>query len=775
MLRCSWLIIILTLALTVFMAYQAIRIPTDTNVSNLMPSENVRIRLIRDELGIEQELSNYLFLTISGDNLFSLETLGLFQRTIDTLMRIDGFESSLTPFNFVHFTAEGSRIVPGTLAPDGRAPTTERELELFRDRVLNQTLSRNFVAADDGRILTAIFNTSSGEENRNLVPAFIEAIAPLEKEVNVYYSGELPFRDRVGFHLAKDFSILLALALAAILIIFYLSFRSIRALFLPVLVVLIGATWTMGFMSMMGYPITVITVIIPSLILTIGSSYTIHVLSEYYRNPRPDGADKKEWIADAVEHVIRTVIVAGLTTMICFLSLLTTSLPPLQEFGLSISLGIFFCAVLALFFLPAMFAILPTPKSRGHKERIRRGFLTKAVIILGSWSARHRFVVTGIFALLFLGFLLVYPHIRHQSDYFSYFPDSDRIISDTKFINRHTGGSQTFNITFTAPDGEAGYFLQPDVLRRVDAFESHLASHPSVTNKLSFLGILKNMNAAATGREEVPEKKGLILLLNRYFRLIPTGKFALGQESSLINDNGSSVTIYLKLAEAETFAFMNEEDVRAFIRYVNDGLDAHITGDMESYLWGNTILLLDSSRLIKRDQMRSTILSMILGVIVTAFVFRSVTFSFLALIPLLSGIFWYFLTLWVSNIPLDMTTILVTNVTVGVGLDDAVHFILQYRNQRARKDWKPALQTALMITGRPIVLTTLSLVVGLMVLTFATFTPVVYFGYLIAGTLFAAMLGTVVFIPAAIVFHENIRERKTRRRSLKQFSDSHAS
>ena len=105
-----------------------------------------------------------------------------------------------------------------------------------------------------------------------------------------------------------------------------------------------------------------------------------------------------------------------------------------------------------------------------------------------------------------------------------------------------------------------------------------------------------------------------------------------------------------------------------------------------------------------------------------------------------------------------MTTILVTNVTVGVGLDDAVHFILQYRKQRMLQPCRLALSSSLRITGRPIVLTTLSLVAGLLMLCFAGFKPVVFFGFLIAGTLFSTMVGTIIFIPAAIIFHENFRE-----------------
>ena len=523
------------------------------------------------------------------------------------------------------------------------------------------------------------------------------------------------------------------------------------------MVVMIGAVWCLGVMAMLGFPITVVTVIIPSMILTIGSSYTIHVLNEYFRSARISGTEKTQWLADSVEHVIRTVILAALTTMISFLSLLFTTLRPLQEFGLSIGLGILFCGVLALFFLPAVFSLIGPPRDQ-HRERVTHGILTRSAAIMGQWAARRRLLTAGIFLLLFAGFLVCYPLIRHQSDYFAYFPSNDRIIKDARFINRNSGGSQTFNITLSAPGGQKNHFLNPEVLETVDRFETVLGAHPSVTNTLSFNGILKAMNRTLTNSPGLPESRGLILLLGRYFRMIPNERISLGQEASIINDEASSITIYLKVAEAETYSIMGENDMRRFLDFIDAETELAFGESLDVYLWGNSMLLLDSSRTIKRDQLRSTIISITLGMVISWIFFRSAVFGVMVLIPLLSGIFSYFIILFISGIPLDMTTILVTNVTVGVGLDDAVHFILQYRKQRMLQPCRLALSSSLRITGRPIVLTTLSLVAGLLMLCFAGFKPVVFFGFLIAGTLFSTMVGTIIFIPAAIIFHETFRE-----------------
>ncbi|MDC7235888.1 MAG: MMPL family transporter, partial [Spirochaetales bacterium] len=519
-----------------------------------------------------------------------------------------------------------------------------------------------------------------------------------------------------------------------------------------------GAVWSVGFMSLAGFRLTVVSVIVPSLILTIGSSYTIHVLNEYFRNARAVDSGDIEWLADAVEHVIRTVILAALTTIISFLSLLTTSMAPVQEFGLSIALGILFCAVLALFFLPATFKLMGPPREH-HKQTIDKGNLTRIVEKTGTWAARHSFISLGLFTALIILFLIFYPNVKNQSDYLAYFPDDDQVIQDTRAIIRHTGGSQGFNITLSAPGGEEGYFLNPEVLNTVNALEEELEQKSFVNSLLSFNRIVKTMNQSISGDYRIPESRGLILLLNRYFRMISSDMFSLENDSTVMNSDATTITLYMKVSNPETFNYLNEDDLRILLSDINQLLEEHIGDTMTVDIWGNTLLLLDATKTIKQDQLISTLLSMVLGVIVTFLFFRVLSSSLLALVPLFSGISCYFIIMYLFDIPLDMTTILVTNVTVGVGLDDAVHFLLQYRSQRQKLSYPEAIASTLRITGRPIVLTTLSLVAGLLVLCFASFTPIVFFGALIAGTLFSAMAGTVIFIPAALTLIEKAKDR----------------
>jgi hypothetical protein len=157
---------------------------------------------------------------------------------------------------------------------------------------------------------------------------------------------------------------------------------------------------------------------------------------------------------------------------------------------------------------------------------------------------------------------------------------------------------------------------------------------------------------------------------------------------------------------------------------------------------------------------------MILVFIVTTIALRSFFHGAFALIPIITGITLNYIVMALLNIPLDMTMVMVSSVAIGVGIDDAIHFLLQYKRQlRKHPDNVPmVIANSLKITGRPILLTSLSIVGGLLVLTVAQFKPIVYFGFLVALALAATALGTLLILPAALSLRESIRRRLRRRR-----------
>jgi predicted RND superfamily exporter protein len=248
-----------------------------------------------------------------------------------------------------------------------------------------------------------------------------------------------------------------------------------------------------------------------------------------------------------------------------------------------------------------------------------------------------------------------------------------------------------------------------------------------------------------TGGDEVPKNRGLILLLSRYLKLI-NGQ---GIDGAFISDDYNIMSIYMTVYNAEDRKFVTEKDIEKLNSEISAILGKYLPDDVESEVWGDTILFLASSRIMSREQVFSTLLSLLMVFLVTSFIFKSVKFGLISLIPLCFGIMCYYITVSLLRIPMDMTTIIVTNIAIGVGVDDSIHFLLQFRKQY-KHDLPIALKNTFSIAGRPIALTTISIVSGLAILCFAQFKPVMHFGLLVSVCLLAAMIGTFLFLPVFI-------------------------
>ncbi len=748
--KTSVLIVIVITLVTLFFGYSALKVSMDPSVNNLLPTKNTRLEKLKKNFGIKDTVPQYFFLTVEGDNNFTIKKLNHFKRTLSAIAALPEVTRILSPFNFISFSSSGKRIVPVKMMI-GESFTSNNEVKQFKEKLLSNPLAKNFVVSENGRILTAIFTNKQMPNINAFMKKLTLLINSLNSSFTVHLSGEVPINSRTGYYLNKDLRTLLGLSIFVMMFIFFVSFRTKRAVFLPLLIVSAGMIWTTGFMSLAGFKFTIVSITIPTLLLAVGSSYTIHLLNEYYRNASLQKGERKNWITETLLHIKKTIFIAALTTVIGFSSLLLTSLEPVRQFGLSISIGIITIALLSLTLLPALFILLPEPPKR-IKKQMQQSILTRITMKVASYTVKHPVSILTVSGILITFAIILYPQITRQTNYLSYFPQNDKVIRDTKFIIENTGGSQTLNITLQAPNKEADFFLRPDMIQKIEVFENTLRENPSVISLLSFNSIIKNMNKSMSGSYSIPKSRGMILLLSRYFRMISRKNFSLGDQSNLISADGSSITIFLKVYDAHTHQFLAEKATHDLLHYVSVEIKTTLPEDITPYLWGNIVLYEESTETLNKDQIVSTIVSLLLVFIVTALVLKNILYGLISLLPIVMGIVMYYIILVLFNIPLDMTTILVTNVAIGVGLDDSIHFLIQYKRQQENHiTTATAIIDTMKIAGRPIVLTTLALMLGLIVLCFASFAPIVHFGFLTGLTLFSAMVSTIFLLPSFIV------------------------
>jgi hydrophobe/amphiphile efflux-3 (HAE3) family protein len=759
--RRSLFVILATLLISLVMGWFAFRVRMTPDVISLVPADEKANRLMQ-EYGQGRVQPEYLLVAAEAEEIFDLQKLAAFARAVERIEALPAMRPGVTPFNLMTLEKDGARLKIVTAGPGGGPPDTPESLRLFRERLRTSPLARNLVLSADGTTLAAFFPTGEIADYTKFVENLREVLAELENEFpRVYAYGPMLYEEVSHRYLTRDLPKLLALAGIFIILVYYLGFRSRRALLLPLLVVAVGTLWTIGFMSMAGYAISVISIITPPLVLTLGSSYSIHILNQYYREARPDSRDCF-WITRAVARVNKTILLAAGTTVIGFASLLVTNLRQTREFGIATSAGIVSCALLSLFFFPAVLSRL-SPPSPVHRKKILEGRLSRGMEHLSRLVLRHRVVIFLLLLMVVACFFLLIHRVEHHSDYITYFPPQEKVVQDTYRVYEKLGGFQQVYITVTAP--ETGAFLSPGALKKIEALESRLERNPDISYVMSFVTYLRQANQVMTGREKVPEKRALIRLLSTYFRALAGRSGEAGRLGLLADEDFSRLTVSLRIYDSAAKGLLFEKNLRRLVAELETDIAETLPPDYRAEIWGTCLSFLSVSDMIDRDQRVSMLISLLLIFTITALAFRSLRYGLLALIPLVTGIMLNYIFMALSGTPMDMTTSMVSCVAIGVGVDNAIHFLIQFRRQLRLfpEAIDKVLSHTLRIAGRPILLTTVSTVGGLLLLALASFRPIIYFGLLVAMALFTTAVGTLVILPAVLSMGYMIRNGKTRR------------
>ncbi len=761
-----WPFIIAAVVITIGAFVSALGIEIDADVSSLLP-ENPRYQELQERHG-GRAAADFLIVAAQAEDAFAVENLRAYHEFVSEVARFDTITSVTSVFNVQTFRRQGARLSIGFVSPAGDLPANETEARELRAALLSDRFSRGLVVSADGSTLIAYFVSDPVEDAVAFMSRVREVASELEARFQVYYDGSVPFIDSTENHLTGDFPLLIGLAGAFILVFYYLSFRAKRAVLLTLLVVGFGTIWSIGFMQLADFKISIISILTPPLVLTIGSSYTLHILNQYYREARLRGTDGKpdlgsgSTIAESVDHVTRTVGMAALTTVIGFMSLLATTIGQIRQFGIATTVGIVASALLAVFFLPAALSVIRAPGPE-QRKRVRTGLLTVIMARVSLFSVRFRVPIIIATAAAIVATVIVFPQIRTETDYVNYFPNDDYVVTSRRFINRTVGSFDVINLTLTAPqgDGQGGssagenYFLEQDRLLEVARFEEAIQAIPDVSYLYSFGAYLQFANEVMTGDYRIPPSRGLALLLSRFARELSESYEAYSGLGGVANQDFSEITIAIRYQEdANVDGRTFEEIMKALVPAVEHAAGEYLNSGISVEIWGRPLEFLRLTETFNRDQRVSMALSIILVFFMTSIAFRALRFGILAVVPLIVGLLSNFLAMGVFGIPLDMSTVMVASIAIGVGVDDSIHFLLQYRRQiRAYpRSNKLALIKTLAITGRPILLTTTAIAGGLLILVFANFKPIVFFGLLVAIVLVATAIGTLVLLPALLSF-----------------------
>ena len=378
--KLKWPIIIVVVVLTSFLGYQLKDIRIDADVINSLPDDDPTAVLYTD-IGNKYGGNTMGMVIIQADNIFDVKVLEDIKQVTDTVKYIDGISTVTSLTNVIDIKGSEWGIEIGKLVDEYDMPDTQQELDSLRHRVFSKEMYKGSIVSEDGTSTLVMFTMLDGVDKQKLAYEIKEKITKLNLPEKIYFGGLPMMMNDVSDLIMSDIVRLIPIVFFLIAFILFISFRTARGVIMPLLTAVISVIWTLGIMTLSGYEITMISNLIPVILLAVGSAYTIHVLNRINQCVEKD---RKKALQMSLAYIILPVFLAALTTAIGFVSFVFGAyLTLIRDFGIFTAMGVLFALLLSVFFVPALISAFSMFKSAERLKRngkMNKSFLSNNIL-----------------------------------------------------------------------------------------------------------------------------------------------------------------------------------------------------------------------------------------------------------------------------------------------------------------------------------------------------------------------------------------------------------
>jgi predicted RND superfamily exporter protein len=712
------------------------RLHVETAVNRILPEGDDERRFydhFRERFGNDE----VVVIVLIDDDVLSAASLSRIQRMSERFAKVEGVRRVLSLANALDIRAEDGDVRIEPFFQD--LPTEATQLELVRSHIrANPLMANNLVASDRRAAAFLIYpeDMSEMEFRRRGIDQTLERIAQEERgSAKAVMGGAPPVKATTSRLVIRDAALTTSLGFLLTAVVGFVTFRSVRGLWLPLACIGIGQLWTFGLMALSGRSLNLVTSVVPPVINAVGTAYCMHVLAEHDDVVREHGPSiGREAVFIALKRVAFAVWLCGLTTAAGFLSLCTNPLGAIREFGLFCAIGDSVCTLAALIFVPAVLALRP-PKIRSETVGQPLPIEAWAARVAGM-AVRRRNAVFAAFGVLAVIALAGLPRIVVDTALSENLHPSHPLRQGILAIDEHLHGANTVNVVVGADSPNV--FKRPESLQQLRELQDWLDQQPEVGRTISLADYLMLINQAFhdgdPAEHVIPASERLVTQLLFFFWD--------EQLDDLVDADFSSASIQVRVHSMTSSGY---GQLVERIRHQMETLPPELPGRVT----GNTVLAAAAIDDIARGQAISLATGLISILAILVWFFRSFRLGALALLPNALPVLAYFGALGLFGITLNVTTALVGCIVLGVAVDDTTHYLVRFQeNLRASGDEKQSAIDALRTLARPVTATTISLCLGFLILLTSSLKHQVEFGMLAAGTLAFAWLTEVTLTPA---------------------------
>jgi predicted RND superfamily exporter protein len=866
-----WLIVAVIAVITVFFAFQLPHAELDNNNLRFVPPDDPALETSR---WIDTQFGSSLFILVGLERkygtVFDREFLNLIREYTRAIQKISIVKEVTSLINADYITSSGDAIVVEKLVGDDFSGSPEEIAELKR-RLLSWTMYDRALFSDDftaTQILIPLTIESDAATSKEVTEQFLlirdiarETFSPL---ATVYVTGIPIIAATVNEAMNADLKLLVPLVILVVLVVLFFSFRSFTPVVLTMLTVLIATVWSVGAMPLFGVKLSVISTVLPVLLIALGSAYGIHLLTHYLnelnafneRGGTMTREEHNELVLAVVMKMRRAVFITAITTVVAFASFSFTSVAPCREFGYFASFGVAVAFTVAITLIPALL-IIRGPRMLKHtyplvRQNARVGKYGSAALADTLVSVAHyKKTIFFISALVVVISLYGLSKLIIDNVMIEYFRDDTDISKSDRFIRRQFGGSKVISVVAEADSPEI--ILRPDTLAAMDGLSEYLHRKVPYTGKvMGFTDLIKRINqvfyadespngispavidslsptqapddfgfgfgfadddfgfgfndfsfeantvaepetATNNSGDKIYTRDELFALLNSagnalrgmnatdliwelkrqvnyegvsYFE-IPVDPKRYGKKNS--GELRQLISNYLVLLSGSIESYANDPleptaikstvqlrtvgmtDSEAVFSEIEKYVAANFPSDVKVTMGGTTMVEISLNNLVVESQLSSLLISVICIFIMISIANKSPVAGIFSIAPLSISILINFAIMGFTGIKLNLGTSMVACVSVGIGIDYAIHCLEAYKREyRAGEGTADCLRRTFISSGKAILIDAVSNGLGFAVLIFSRFTMLADLGLLIAIAMFSGALASLTILPVLL-------------------------
>jgi uncharacterized protein len=744
-LRIKWLIISLVLAITVLLAFQIPHIRINSDVISSLPDTDPDALLLK-KIGTKFGGNKTGMIVLETGNVYTTEVLSHVKQVTDSLKEIEGVSSVTSLTNIMHINDGADGMEIGQLVDENDLPDSQEELQLLKEKVLNGENYKGNIVSEDGTTTIIIFSLADDADIHLLANEVKEKTESLHLPEKVYYAGSPMMITSISHLISSDLTRLLPIAFLLIIIVLFIGFRSWRGVVIPLLIASLSIIWVIGIMALIGSEMSMVTNNIPIVLLAVGTAYAIHVLNRIDQ----EKGDLNRAIITALTYVFIPVILAALTTITGFVSFIFGSyLTMIRDFGIYTALGTLIALLLSLFFVPAFISAFSWRNSERGTEKPEGGisfFAEYFQIPLQNIVFKYTKSILVIWLLATLVSTGCIFLIHRNVDVRNYFRKGDPTRTAEDIMTMKFGGTKPVFVHFK------GDVQDPAFLETMLRMEEYLKKDPGIVSTQSVADLIVEINAAFGEGKKIPDDKEKIEQL--WFML--DGNENIKKFVSEDLDEAIIISRYISTQNKEK---------KEFDRYMNTFIKDNSTPQCTIEITGMPFIESTMDRSLINSQLASIGIAILVVIIIVSSVLRSFSSGFIAAVPIISTIIILFGVMGITGIPLNIATVLVASIAMGIGIDYSIHVITHFNSSiKDGATLNRALEETIGISGKAIVINVISVSVGFLVLLFSEMVPLQYFGFLIFLSMAGSGLSALTFLPVILILTN--REKSSAQKSV---------